>query len=67
MGKSKKKNGKKHKDIQFEEPIKEDVPKTVEDDIDLEETPKKASKAKNICKLILRFLGSNFGLFIVLV
>ena len=67
MGKSKKTNVKKHKEIPIEEPMKEDEPETVEDDIDLEESLKKTSKAKRICKLILRFLGSNFGLFIVLV
>ena len=69
MGKSKKKHEKKHKekDLPIEELIKEVEPETVEDDTDLEEIPKRTSKSKSICKLILRFLGSNFGLFLVLV
>ena len=67
MGKSKKKHEKKLKDLPITEPVKEVDPETVEDDTDLEETPKKTSKSKSICKLILRFLGSNFGLFLVLV
>ena len=67
MGKSKKKPAKKHKEMPIKKPTKEDEPETDVDDNDLEETPKKTSKARSICKLILRFLGSNFGLFIVLV
>ena len=75
MGKSKKKHHKKPKEEPVEEPTVEEPTvedpiiedKLEEDDIDLEETIKKTSKTKSICKSILRFLGSNFGLFIVLV
>ena len=50
-----------------EEPIQEEEPELIDDDTELEKTNEKSSKKRGICKLILRFLGSNFGLFIVLV
>ena len=74
MGKSKKKHAKKHKEVLLEDPVIEEEHVIEEDgqvnedeeatdfDGDTEEPPKK----KGICTLILRFLGSNFGLFIVL-